>query len=213
MANTWTLGDYTSRITYALGQRSDLALSDVSFWTNEASRMVWDAMPHDLQENLAVSSTTSGEDKITKPSDFQEVLTLSNLSTSPPDVLEPLNIHQVESWTTDLGTPTHYLEFSNWIELRPSPDSAYSMQLRYRAQPSTMTATTASPSVATRFRYAVFLKAVELTAQHLARDPARAAEYGQAYVGEMLSTVPDRALRIREQRYASASLPTGGRFP
>src|SRR3990167_10677681 len=140
MSNAWSLGDIASRVTYALGQRSDLALSDISFWANEASRMAWDAMPHDLQEKIAVSSTTSGEDKVTKPSDFQELLTLSNLSASPADLLEPLNLHQLDSWTTDLGTPTHYAEFNNWFELRPSPDSSYSLALRYRAQPSTMTA-------------------------------------------------------------------------
>lgn len=213
MSNAWDLGTICSRVTYALGQRGDLGLSDVSFWVNEANRLVWDAMPHDLQEKIAVSSTTSGEDKITKPSDFQELLTISNLSTSPQDVLQPINLYDLESWTTDLGTPRGYCEFSNWLELRPSPDSSYSLSLRYRAQPSTMTTLTTVPSVATRFRYPVFLKATQLVAQHVAKDEAAAAFHGNLFVAEMASTVPDRALRIREQRYAAAGLPIGGRFP
>jgi hypothetical protein len=213
VSNSWSLGVIMSTATQTLGNRSDLAASTVSFWSNEALRMVWDAMPHDLQEGLAVSSSTSGEDKITKPSDFQELLTLSNLSTSPADVLEPINLHQLESWTTDLGAPTHYHEYADWLELRPSPDSAYSFQMRYRKQVSTMTATTAIPSVATRYRYSVFLKTVELLAQNVTRDPATAAEFGTRYAAEMLATAPDRALRLREQRYASVSLPVNGRFP
>ena len=213
MSNSWSLAQLMSNATSVLGNRTDISASTVSFWTNEAARMVWDALPHDLQEGMAVSSTTSGEDKITKPSDFQELLTLSNLSTSPADLLEPINLYQLESWTTDIGTPTHYCEFNNWLELRPSPDSAYSLQMRYRKQNSTMTATTAVPSVATRYRYPVFLKTVELLAQNVTRDPMTAAEFGNRYSAEMMSTPPDRALRLREQRYASLSLPVGGRFP
>jgi len=204
---SWTLGNIVSNATMALGNRSDIALSTASFWANEAQREVWDAMPSDLQEGIAVSSTTSGEDKITLPSDFQEILHLSNLSQSPNVPLEHMNVENADSWYTDLGTPTHYMQYSNWLELRPVPDSAYSLQLRYRKQLSDMTALTAVPSVATRFRQAVFIKTKELLATNAIRSPELAAEARGEYIAFMSKTPSDRALRQREDHFMAMSLP------
>jgi hypothetical protein len=204
---TWTLGDITSQATAALGNRSDIALSITSFWANEAQRIVWDSMPHDLQEGIAVSSTTSGEDKISLPTDYQELLGLSNSSAIPPDPLVQANIENAMSWDTTLGTPTHYLLYSNWLELRPSPDSAYSIELRYRKMLSEMTTLTSVPSVSTRFRYAVFLKTKELLARHAIRSPELATEALGEYLSYMQTTPSDRALRHREDHFMGVSLP------
>jgi hypothetical protein len=210
MANAWNLGDIMSKATQALGNRTDIVLADASFYANEAARIVYDAIPHEGQEAIAISSTTSGEDKITLPADFQEILTLSNLSDGggSPDVLDPINEVELASYSTDTGTPLHYAQFANWLELRPSPDSSYSLELRYRKQQSTMTETTTVPSVATRFRYAVFLKTKQLLAENVVRDEVEAQRANADYL-DFLGQVPsDRALRYREQRYLGISLPT-----
>ena len=204
---SWTLSDLVSNATVALGNRSDIALSTASFWMNEAQRVVWDACPHDLMEGIAHSSTTSGEDKITLPSDFEELLLLSNLSADPADPLEQCNIENAVSWDTDLGTPTHYLLYSDWLELRPSPDSSYSLELRYRKALSDMTELTDRISVATRYGQAVFLKGSELLAKYVTHDDEKAAEMGNAYVAYMSTTPTDRAKRHRENRFMSVSLP------
>lgn len=215
MANAWTLADLMSRSTSALGNRADIALADCSFWANEAHRVVWDAQPHDQQEAIAISSTTSGEDKITLPADFQEIITISNLSDGggSPDVLDPINLVELASYSTDTGTPLHYAQFATWLELRPSPDSSYSIELRYRKQLSTMTETTTAPSVATRYRYAVMLKTAELLAQNVIRDPQKSVEFRAEFIDYMSSVPSDRALQYREQRYLGVSLPTSTTKP
>jgi len=196
-----------SNATAALGNRSDLALSTVSLWINEAARQVWDSLPHDQKEKLAVSSTTINEDKITLPTDFEEMLAVSNLSAgAQPALLNQINLDQVEAYSTQTGIPQYYALYSSWLELRPSPDSSYSLQLRYRALWSDMTETTDVPSIATRLRYGVFLKGVELLARHVTQDDAKAAWAHNEYVGFMTQMPSDRALRAREQHTAGLSL-------
>lgn len=212
MTLAWNLGDLCSRATQALGNRSDIALSDASFWCNEASREVWDFLPHNLKESIAVSSTTSGGNRITLPTDFEEMLDLSNLSMSPPRLLWPTNLPLADSWATTQGVPERYVEFNNWLELVPSPDSSYSIQLRYRKQCSTMTALMSQPSLATRFRYPIMLKTKELLARHVIFDSTKASEAAGEFLSYMNALPSDKALRMREQHYAAVSLPTGS-FP
>ena len=195
-----------SNVTRSVGYRADLALSDVSFWTNEAQRYVWDAQPHDLSEAIAVSSTSSGENRITLPTNFQEPLNLSNTSFDPPIPLAPINVDEAASWTTQTGTHAFYLLFNNWMEVYPIPDSAYSIQLRYRTKLSEMTLATALPSVASRYRYAVFCKAKEFVARHLCDDTQKADEALVEYERYMARTTNDRNLRAREQRFNGLSL-------
>lgn len=208
MSLSWTLGDILSAATTALGNRGDVSASQASFWANEAQRQVWDMLPHDLQEGIAVSSTTSGQNKISLPTDYQEALVLSNLSVTPNVVLQPINFTLGDSWTTQLGTPTRYGLFANWLELFPSPDSSYSLQLRYRKQLSTMTDVAAVPSVATRFRYPVMVKTAALLAQNVTFDQERAAQLSQQFFVSMTQMPNDRALRMRENHYTGVSLPT-----
>lgn len=167
MARLFTLGNVMSNATAMIGARADLALSTASFLANQAYREVWEALPHDLQESLAISSTTSGEDKITLPSDFGEVINISNTSRVPPVLLSQVNVDTIDSDDTTLGEPETYALYSSWLELHPSPDSAYSIQLRYRAEPSVLTTTTATSSIATRFEYGWLLKTAELFCDHL----------------------------------------------
>ena len=210
MSTSWTLGTIVSRATAALGNRTDITLSDGSFWGNVAQENVWDAMPHDLQEKLAVSSTTSGENRITLPSDFKELLNIRLSSSSgSQDVLQLINPDDIDSDSnaTRLGIPVTYMPYADFIELRPSPDSAYSVQMRYRAQLGTLVSATDRLSVATRFGEAVFLKTTQLLADNVVRDFNSGAAFGDRYVRFMLQTVPDRALRQRERHDMGVSLP------
>src|SRR5690348_9631267 len=151
---SWTLQTLMSEVTAQLGNRLHISASRVSFFVNEAGRMIWDSELHARAEAIAVSSTTSGENRIALPTDFQDVINLSNLSQSPPQMLRQMNVSDFDSGATAGGIPSAFLQFSTWLELFPSPDSSYSMQLRYRTQWSDMTLTTASPSLATRYHQA-----------------------------------------------------------
>ncbi|KKM89249.1 hypothetical protein LCGC14_1250630 [marine sediment metagenome] len=212
MSTSWTLGTIVSRATAALGNRTDISLSDGSFWGNVAQENVWDAMPHDLQEKLAVSSTTSGENRITLPSDFKEMLNIRlSGSSGSQDILQLVNPDRIDSFinsnATALGIPTHYMPYADFLELRPSPDSAYSVQMRYRAQLGTLVSESDRLSVATRFGEAVFLKTTQLLADNVVRDFNSGAAFGDRFVRFMLQTVPDRALRQRERHDMGVALP------
>jgi len=203
----WTLGTIMSSATAALGNRTDVTASTASLYANQAQLEVWSQLPFDEQEAIAISSTTVNENKITLPSDFLEPLTVSNLSATDPVLLDSINLDQREMYSTASGTPECYVLYANWLELVPTPDSAYSIQVRYRKQLSDMTETTDVPSVSTRYRFAVVLKTKELLAQHVIMDTEAAAEAHNQYVSYMGSMPSDRALRNRENRAAGVSLP------
>jgi len=206
---SWTLGDLTSKATTALGNRTDITLSVASFWANAAmAEVINEIQPSFDMEAIAVSSTTVNENKITLPSDFHEMITLSNTSPSGhPDLLNQINVDQGAAFSNYSGIPTEYALFSSWLELYPIPDSAYSLELKYYKQPSEMTATTSVPSVATRYRFGVFLKTKEMLAQNVILDSEAAAIARNEYVSFMNSQANDQALRLRNQHYAGCSLP------
>lgn len=201
----WNLGDIMSRATEALGLRSDIALSTVSFWANESYEEVWTSLPFDEQEAIAVSSTTVNEDKLTLPTDFLELLSVSNTSENNV-LLDSMNEDQRAVFSSQSGTPTHYQLFANWIELRPIPDSAYSLELRYKIQRSDLTLAASVPSVSTRYRRAIMLKTKELLAENVLLDPLQAADSRAAYQSFIDSRPSDRALRTRDQHAVGISL-------
>jgi hypothetical protein len=204
---SWTLGDLASAVTASLGHRSDIGLSTVSLWLNEAQSQMYHQMPFDTQEALAVSSTTVNEDKLSLPSDYDSIIGLSNLSYNN-DLLDPLEQDQVMLWGSDTsGRPTHYALYSSWLELRPKPDSAYSLELRYRKQVSDMTALTSVPSLATRFRLGILLKGKELLAQHVIQDSEAAMIARDEYESFMGSLPNDRAKRMKELHALGCALP------
>lgn len=212
MSIAWTLGDIMSAATAALGNRTDITASRASFWANQSQQELWNLAPHDEAEALAISSTTSGEDKLTLPSDFEEMLSLSlvtfagSSTTFDNDVLDQINLMERETLSAQTGQPTKYLPYATWLELWPTPDSAYSLQMRYRKKLSTMTATTALPSVSTPLRQGIYLK----TTAYLARENLDMERY-QSFENDFIrfvSRVPnDRARRMRENHYASVSIP------
>lgn len=210
MSIAWTLGAIVSRATTALGNRLDVTLSDGSFWANAAQQEVWDDQPHREKEALAFSSTTTGVSRINLPTDFNELINLS-LSSAERDVLELINRDEFDSdagsFSSFSGRPTKFIQYSGCLELYPVPDSAYSIQLRYNRQLSTMTALTAAISVGTRYGQAVMYKTAALLGQNVLRDFESATLFEDRYVRFILKTADDRALRIREQHYMGVSLP------
>jgi len=205
----WTLAGLTSRATQALGNRGDITLSDASFWCNQAMKeVIVEVGPSYLEESLAISSTTLNEDKITLPSDFYELLSISNLSTGVGGtLLDQVNIDQIGAYSDQSGIPTNYALYSTWLEILPIPDSAYSLELRYLKEPSEMTNLTDIPSVATRYRRGVFHKTKELLAGEVIYDYDAETKAHNQYVNFM-STIPsDQALRVRNQHSAGCSLP------
>jgi len=174
----YTLRMLMSEATTMSGTSPEVHASQVSFYVNEAQRDVAVRLPHAEFEALAVSSTTSAEDKLYLPGDCEAILSLSYLTEVTGvggRVIRQASVWEVDAMSagTSLGVPTMYLSYATWLQFYPSPDSSYSLQLRYQRRVSDITSLDAIPSVDTKYHRAVLLRTVE--ALHL-----RKGEYQQA---------------------------------
>src|SRR5690349_6484702 len=152
-----SLGQVCSRATEMAGGRADWALSDASFYANMAAQEVSQYAGHLPKEAIAVSSTTSGENRYALPSDFDypTALTLyqgSSVTTgSRATIAIPLQGRDA-TWADardlpDSGIPENYVFYSTFFELYPSPNSGYSMQLRYVSRQPTLIQSTETLSL------------------------------------------------------------------
>ena len=215
MSNSWPLSDIVSKATAGLGNREDITLSDASFWANESHRFLWDTYPHDQQELIAVSSTTSGERTLVKPAGFLEMLNIqissstgtTTASNESKNGLQPLNYFEYDALSVATGRPTHYLDYGEALELYPTPDSSFSLQMRYKGSAPIITALTEVPSISTRLRYAMMLKTRQFMAENIINDEEAAVRAENAYLRYMGQTPSDRALKQRGKKYTGTSLP------
>lgn len=171
-----------SLATTMAGGRSDHGLSEASQWANLALEQVAVAAGayHTPLEALALSSTTSGGNRIALPTDFDYATSLalyygstSTATTSRQTTTVVLtqrdaswvDAQQVQFVTT---TPKYFIPYSSWLELWPSPNSAYSLQLRYVAKQPQLIASTDTPNLGDQWCQAWLYKTVELL--HASRD-------------------------------------------
>lgn len=183
--------------------RMDWSLSAVSFYANVALMEVATRVRMTPLEGIAISSTTSGENRISLPTDFEFPISLTLSDSSAGPVGSPMQLMARESaWldsvSSGVGIPRYYNLYSSWIELAPSPDSSYSLQLRYGAKVREMIASTDTPNLAERYHVAVAFK----TAEYLAaarNDVEQEAVNRARYLSYMQSTPSDLAYRQRSQ--------------
>jgi hypothetical protein len=189
----WTLSELMSTATTRAGRRSDISQSVVSQMVNESYFEVAASVEPAHQERIAVSSTTSGENRLDLPTDYFEFINASmkwSTSTSSSAVSSTKTLYRMSASAADangfypVGEPEAYVLYNNWLELWPSPDSAYSLQLRYRSMVTDMLDTTAVPSIATPYRQAILIKTMQKVLQHVG-DYAGASIMNQEYVDYM----------------------------
>ena len=92
------------------------------------------------------------------------------------------------------GTPKQIAFFNSWAELWPSPNSAFSFQLRYRASPSDITGLDDIPSLTTPWRMAVLKKTEEKVFRFL-NDEVGAANAQSRYMDYVYQIKTDDAKR------------------
>jgi len=204
----WTLQDLMSESTQIAGTPSGLPVSRISNLVNQAIRDVAMRLPHVEFEVLALSNTTIYEDKLYLPSDCENVITLS-FNTSVTGVGGRV-IRQAAPWELDAksegttaGIPTMYVSYASWIEFYPSPDSAYSLLLRYKRRLSDITNLSALPSVDTRYHQAILYKTVEHL--HLRKGEYDKVAQVRALYEQELRQVPN-LYAIRQQNRSGMGL-------
>lgn len=194
-----------STATTRAGRRSDISQSVVSQMANESYFEVASSIEPAYQERIAVSSTTSGENKIDLPTDYFELINTSLIwreswSTASSVLSSHKTLNRVSTSYVDangvlpVGTPQSYALYNNWLELYPSPDSAYSLQMRYRSMVTDMLETSAVPSVATVYRQAILIKTMQKVLQHVG-DYAGASMMNQEYLDYMARQKSDEYRR------------------
>lgn len=177
-----SLGQVMSAGTTMAGGRNDFQPSEASFYANLALEQVVEAagVNHITREALAISSTTSGGNRIALPSDFNAPLAMtlfvgSSSTNTTSRVTNTVPLRQMDAAWADTqpnqyggGTPHFYIWYGTWLELFPSPNSAYSIQLRYQAKQATLVQSTDTPALDARWCQAWLYKTAELL--HAARD-------------------------------------------
>jgi hypothetical protein len=153
-------------------------------------------------ERIALSSTTSGENRIDLPTDFQTPISLSFLTNvgNSARTLAPISTDQIDATGfTPVGVPTRYALYSDWLELYPSPNSAYSLQFRYQSFATTLIDTGDAPSMSTGWRFPIVLKAQSYLHGWL-NEPERALQANDTFLRHVSALDTDRANRQTDVR-------------
>ena len=219
----YNLGELMSFMTSNAGRRADLDASVVSRLANEAYFEVFYALEPAESERIVVSSTTTGENKIELPSDFYTPISASLIyrsgSTAASNhssytTLKLVRAEEIDSKNPQpSGVPQELAFFNSWMELHPSPNSAYSFQLRYKSGATDMTSTSDIPSVSTPWRRAVLMKGEELLHAYL-QDPSAEAAANLRYLRYTSTLKNEMATRQQSGQFRyhlSPSWGVGGR--
>lgn len=172
----FNLGQIISHAT-RLAVNPGMAMSEASEYANVAIAWVAQAagVQHAPKETIAFASTSTSDNRLAYPTDFDYALGVKlgvpgswSTATSRQTSWVPLP-KEPSPWgapyqSGDSGQPAKYTEYATWFELRPSPDSAYSVELRYARKFSDLTMSTATPALDEQWGWACVCKAAELIA-------------------------------------------------
>lgn len=160
-----------------LASNPGMSMSEASEYANVAIAHVAQAagVQHAPKETVACASTSTSDNRMAFPADFDYALGVKlavpgswSTATSRTTSWVPLS-KEPSPWGSpyqsgDSGQPEKYAEFATWFELRPSPNSAYSVELRYVRKLSELTLSTATPALDEQWGWACVCKAAELIA-------------------------------------------------
>lgn len=191
----YTLGELMSHATFNAGRRADLEQSKVSFIVNEAMMEVAQVADRALSERTAILSLSSGDYLASLPADCDKVLSLSAISGGSSTTLTLVKPEDLDSTgTAGAWPPTKFAYFGSQLEVRPVPNSAATLQMRYMQQISDLTDLAAVPSMATPWRAAILMKAEEKI-HHILGNEQAAVMCNQRYLSYVSQLESDRARR------------------
>ena len=202
----WTLGKIMSEATTRAGYRSDITSSDVSFMANQAYFQVAQEADHALLEVAAYTSILSGESRVLLPDDLNEPILLSYLTGGTAS--SGLTIRRTSVERADArgfspqGKPEEYIQYANWLELYPSPNSSWSVLFRYKAYPTQMASLDAIPSVDTEWAQAIMYLTEALVQERVGNKQEGAVARGlyEGYVSSLKDTIAKRQAERGDDR-------------
>lgn len=203
---SYTLGEIMSHATFAVGRRSDLEASRVSFWANEAYMEVADIAPLSLSETTTFLSFVSGSASTALPADLHEPILFSWMSGGSGTTLTWVSPGAIDSYGTGTGVPEYFTLYGGNIEVRPVPESDLTVHLRYRTQITDLISTSSVPSINTAWRPAIVRKLEEKL--HYALGNAEGAALAQQRYMSLVATLKsDEARRQLSNHEVGISMP------
>ena len=210
-----TLAQVCSTATTIAGGRLDWVLSEASFYANQAIGYVARAagVEHRSLESSYATSIGSGVSRMLLPADYNVPLAFSIGSRLTTNVIRWRTLGKRDAGWADVfagnldgGIPEAYVEYGNYFELVPSPNSTYSLTLRYRRQPESLVTSTATLSLEEQWHWAVVLKTAELLA--MSRSDFEMEQLSRnRYIDYMMTLLPDQQKKLMDQRGALHPLP------
>lgn len=197
---SYTLGELMSTATFNAGRRADLERSRVSFLVNEAYLEVWNVAHVESSERTATSSLVSGASRTSLPANCDALLSVSHSSGGYLTPLTQVQTEYLDSLGTAGGTPTYYAQYRGGIELRPVPNSAMTLELRYTLGCTDLVETSDVPSLSTPWRRAILLKAEEMV-HHAAGNESGEVAASQRYFNYVSQLENDLAKRQKVGEY------------
>lgn len=208
-----TLSQIISHAT-RLAQASLLPASIVSEYANVAIDFVSQAagIQHAPKEGVTFASTSTSDNRLAFPANYDYALGLkigvpnsNSTATSRTTSWAPLT-KQPAPWgdpyqSDTSGIPRDYAEFATWFELRPSPNSSYSIELRYVQKLSELTLSTATPALDEQWHWAVAVKTAEFISAFNS-DTTNEALNARRYVQAMGNARTDQGKRRMDERGA-----------
>ena len=217
------LGTCISLASKLAGGRNDWVLSEASQWANNALEQVAQSVGahHKPREAIAISSSTSGGNRIALPTDFDAPLAFtmyvgstSTATTSRTTNEVPL-IQRDAAWVDAQpsqfygGIPSNYVWYATWLELFPSPNSAYSLQLRYNTKQPVLSLSTNTPALdqvwgqAWMYKTAELLSASRGDSSNEALNRNRYINYVRGVETDLAKAQKDRRSQTLRPGYAS----------
>lgn len=210
-----TLGQMISRATELAGGRLDWQASDGSFYVNQAAGYIARnaTIQHRSLESSYATTVTSGVSVMILPTDYDTTVALSIGSSVPSAstqwrTLGKRDIGWADVFANRLGTgvPEAYVEYNGRFEIVPSPNSSYSLVLRYRRQQESLVTSTATYGLDQQYDWAIVLKSAELLAQSRA-DFQMEQACRNRYIDYMSTILPDQSKKWMDQRGSLQPLP------
>lgn len=207
-----------------LAQDARIDLSLASEYANIAIGLVSQAagVQHQPKETIAFASTSTSDNRVAFPGNYDYAIGLTlgvpnswSTATSRTTSWIPLDKGPA-TWNApyqsqESSQPRSYAEYATWFELVPSPNSAYSVELRYVRKLSDLTDSASTPALDEQWHWACALKTAELIAAYnsdMTNESANARRFGSYVRGVRV----DQHKKLMDERGAHMTFTGFDRF-
>lgn len=158
----YNLGDLATRVQNR-AKDSSFSTSKIKEFINDTQRDVFNEFTLRQMETTQSYTLTADDSDITTgaglPSNFVQPVSLTNTYLSNEKRIVPITVSQLDLNYPDptdttahpTGAPSFWYVYGNTIRVYPTPDAAYTVNLRYLREPTTLSADADVPEIPSEF--------------------------------------------------------------